>query len=798
MVDVSVGQAAGIIAAAIVVARLLCPLGLTFLLACLLRDTETASTWSLANQTVQASLWPMLVGSDTSRASHKAHRHIRLLSASLTALAILGAIVGVVTPLGLSEKLVSLREQAGTFEYSRDSSSYSRGTSLRRNGSFHRHCSYGDYRGWAPCPYTGDIVEKTKVNGTFHWKFPSGLQTTIPSVLRDIFSSGTAGQPTTISNFFDIEWRQLSTTRDTLYNNGTEYEIGLYRQLDSILLQDEYKVLEGLVVDNKIGGVGFRNHTVPTGLDRGATWKEDLLFIEPEASCVNTNLTFDFEISTNFSDLEGYRNLVITDRGGFVDINTTYLSFGRPKAQSNPDLQARAYEAAILNNAYTMITYNITDPGDDRIGRPPYSYLKSVSGAMFPLNATSPRQFASLRLSTQFGTFMDMAALKQYRNPYNVTPDTFKEVNNICTGADKQLNSANISNVYIACGLMQGAPLRVDSGSPSIFDNGSKWSTSLHACAATVRATIKTVSFAFNATRNVRGLEGLTVTGIEPKVYGSEDDYPIWGFEESGLPFEGISPIWGLISPEHRFHQNVSFVRHPFFNIPGVRSTVGSLGTQSNNLAGSSFAAKVMDQVFNNIDLDRGFDLLGTASMSVFERWQSLSPDATKASNIIKLLWTDLATSAVVGTKGVLGHLNNDPRDKVTPVYIAPLGHSITYDIVYGIPAFLLLLLMAITGIMCMIAICFSSANIARLRCRLQQMSTGRIYTTYLYPEQSSLSMPSKQWAEKNGSLLIRLTSIGQAEGRPALDTQSRLQEARQSAEYAQPVSDISKEGPPS
>ncbi|MBE3047859.1 hypothetical protein IMZ48_36190 [Candidatus Bathyarchaeota archaeon] len=53
------------------------------------------------------------------------------------------------------------------------------------------------------------------------------------------------------------------------YDNGTDRAVGQYWQLDSFILQDEYKVLGGLVIDAKMGGIGFRNHTLPTGLSRG-------------------------------------------------------------------------------------------------------------------------------------------------------------------------------------------------------------------------------------------------------------------------------------------------------------------------------------------------------------------------------------------------------------------------------------------------------------------------------------------------------------------------------------------------
>ena len=40
------------------------------------------------------------------------------------------------------------------------------------------------------------------------------------------------------------------------------------------------------------GGIGFRNHTAPTGFSNGAEWVEDLTWVEPVTSCVDTNLTF--------------------------------------------------------------------------------------------------------------------------------------------------------------------------------------------------------------------------------------------------------------------------------------------------------------------------------------------------------------------------------------------------------------------------------------------------------------------------------------------------------------------------
>ena len=722
----------------------------------------------MANQAIQSSLWPSLLRSDTSNPSHRVRRLIQVLASCLPAAALLAAITGIVTPLGLDDELVSVAGRTGTFEYVRDASPYSAGTSPRGIADFNRQCSGGGPPADGPvaCPYTGDVVEQTVRNtSSVRWEFPYGLTSGIPDILREIFSSGTAGQATTVSNFFDIEWRQLSTAKSEYYDNGTEHAVGLYRQLDSFILQDEYKVLEGLVVDAKVGGIGFRNHTLPTGLARGGAWKEDLLFVEPEVSCVNTNITLDFEISTDFSNYEQIRNLVITDRGGFAGINTAYTAFDLAGAQSDAKLQARAYEAAFLNNAYTMMLYNITNPSDNRTGRAAFSYLDSEIGKTFPLNVTNRADYIALSLSYRFGRYLDpIRGLERYPNPYNITNGALGDINSVCAGpGDSAL--ANISNVYVGCGLLQGAPVRVDGGPPSLFDNGSKWSSSLHACAATVRATIKTVSFAFNASSNVQGLGGLTVATIEPKVYASEDDYPLWGFEESGLEFNGVNPIWGLISPEYEARENVSSVRQPSFYIPGVSVGAAALGLPlslnfANNLPGSDFPSRVMNQVFK-LDKDWPYDLRGSASMSIFARWQALSSNATEASKVIRLLWTDLAASAVVGTKGALGRLNSGQKDEVVPVYISPFEHRITYNLFYGIPAFILLLFMAVVGFITVVLSWSGKTSVARLRYRIQQLSPGRIYTTYLFPQESSLTMASMEWRERNGSRVVKLGSTG-------------------------------------
>jgi hypothetical protein len=55
-------------------------------------------------------------------------------------MALLTAIAGIVTPLGLGESLAAGSAQPGTFEYMRDDSAYGQGTSLRGQNAPSRIC----------------------------------------------------------------------------------------------------------------------------------------------------------------------------------------------------------------------------------------------------------------------------------------------------------------------------------------------------------------------------------------------------------------------------------------------------------------------------------------------------------------------------------------------------------------------------------------------------------------------------------------------------------------------------------
>jgi hypothetical protein len=332
-------------------------------------------------------------------------KDILILTKLMGFMGLLIGIAGVVTPLGLYQSLVPDTNIQTPFKYLEDTSPFGFGTPPRSNFSFSRICQ-GLSIGPKPCPFTDTVsIVSMFPNGTVSWDFPKGIDLSVPKVITDTYSSGT-DDSTTVSNFFDIQWRRYITTSDDLYNNGSEYLTGAFRSIQNLVMNNDLEAVEGLVVDTVKGGIGFRNHTIPPGFKYGVVWKEDLLFIEPETVCVDTNLTFDFSISSANNSL--VKGAVITDRGGFVNLNHTFPTVDLTNPQKNPNLYERAYRAAWMQNVYMMALWNVTNPKDENHPHA-FAYLDSQINKTFPIavpNSLKFDGFGSLQLVGEFGTLV--------------------------------------------------------------------------------------------------------------------------------------------------------------------------------------------------------------------------------------------------------------------------------------------------------------------------------------------------------------------------------------------------------
>jgi hypothetical protein len=284
-----------------------------------------------------------------------------------------------------------------------------------------------------------------KILQGLYYDYPYSYDRSIPQILTDVYSSG-VDNTTTISNFFDIQYRRYLTSSDPTFNNGSTYLVSAFRNMDSLILNNDTEPVEGLVVDTIRGGIGFRNHTIPPGFQYGVTWEEDLLFIEPESVCVDTNLTIDFSIAITPNYTTLLANVVLTDRGGFVNISHTLPQPNMTNPQQNQDLWGRAYQAAWYNNVYTALYFNVTSDINETLGTHAFEYLDSTLGKTYPIIGPSDggsTGFDSLTITQTFGDYLQLdsytstlgianssspAASAPPSNPFNINYGNFSDI----------------------------------------------------------------------------------------------------------------------------------------------------------------------------------------------------------------------------------------------------------------------------------------------------------------------------------------------------------------------------------
>ncbi|KAF1978859.1 hypothetical protein BU23DRAFT_497820, partial [Bimuria novae-zelandiae CBS 107.79] len=390
-------------------------------------------------------------------------RSVSLLRPAIIALV---GVAAIVTPLGLYETIAPV--QAPTqqdFHYIKDTSPIGLGTPPRTNTTWSRLC--GDI-GYMACPNSGNNITKIR-NATGVYVTTDGFSSKIPAHVVEGFQRGLLNLSPSVSSISDIQYRSLTTRtqketeRQAAIDNGTAFNISAYRPLSTLVLSDDIGVYEGLIVDMKQGGLGFRNHTAPPWTRYGSTWTEDILFIEPKSVCVDTNLTLDFEIAvTPVGLFEEVSDLVLTDRGGFVNLNRTYPAWDRGDTQDHPELYFRAYRAAYLNDGLTMAFMNVTSPGNASTNTRAFRYLNSTLNKEFSLHWKNGE------------TVTDFLDIKASRLQLHTAFGNISLVRLLCKGAGGQ-DYDNITNMVASCGLLYGAPRRCDGSASLSFDPGSSW-----------------------------------------------------------------------------------------------------------------------------------------------------------------------------------------------------------------------------------------------------------------------------------------------------------------------------------
>ncbi|KAL5359230.1 hypothetical protein BJX96DRAFT_174174 [Aspergillus floccosus] len=758
MVELTVGYISGIIAAVVFVVRLLFPSASALILVGLLQDTQTASTWTVVARSLQSSLWPTILRSDSTTSTGVsrvvwAEEWTRLIVVSIISLA------GIITPLGLYEAVVPDHQPTPQpFTYARDLSVMGQGTPPRSRLGFNRNCD--PY----PCPGTDKSVYRVDSDG--RGVNVTSWNVTIPQPLVDIFGSGrgTASIAPTVSSIWDIQWRNYEFQQFPEVNNGAVFQVGAYRQMEIMALSNRVEVVEGLIVDTRTGGVGFRNHSLPPSQSQGSKWTEDVLFVEPQTSCVDLNLTIDFALRLNGYNTEP-ANVSLTDRGGFSHLSKEQPDHSQWPSQDNVDLQHKAYTAAWLTNAYTMLYLNVTNPAPHS-----FSYINSTPGKRFPLRQNklpNTLSYDALYTTTQWADFLDVVnpllnwtdkTAIHYSNPFNITRTNLTVISMLCAGAGLA-DYANMTNIGAACGMVYGAARRTDGGASLVPEPDSQWTIPIYACASAAKAVIKTVDFHYNDSSTQGGLAGLNVENLTDKVYSKPEDRPTWGVENTTLPLHRVQPLWGLVSSAYGTREDITLLQKESLWLPGQSGvSTGFPVSGYINLPGIDFHTRAYEVAYDlgGATASSVADYSGKSSNAMYARWQQLSETPNTTSAIINLIWTDLVANSVVGTRG---WSSPDMGPAATQVPVLIYRRKIQYRLPFAVPAFIVLSIVLATAIlMVILGLCgHRRARPAVVRRYLNSTSLGRAVTILLGSERIDMQVSTTEWLKLAGTKQIDL-----------------------------------------
>lgn len=300
------------------------------------------------------------------------------------------------------------RRDPATNLLSLDTSFYGRGTLPRLENSTRRVCGWEKITDCPHSSYEDSAIRNKYSNSTV-------VNSTIPFTTLQPFTSRAHGN--TISSPMDIEYRNYHVESKKHIDNDAANIRGNIQPFETFLLDDKYRLIEGLVIDAIDGGLGFRNHTVPVGLPLGADWEEDLLWITPETSCTSINLSLHFSISEDsfFVTNNGY----MTDDGGFANLNPD-VPLPRWDGLENdwqdvfgatPDLHQRSYALAWWNNQFTAKALNVSSSS---VGKRFTNELSNYAQLVSP---------SSITISEVNGRYLDSI----YYSNYTASANEFKE-----------------------------------------------------------------------------------------------------------------------------------------------------------------------------------------------------------------------------------------------------------------------------------------------------------------------------------------------------------------------------------
>ncbi|KAF9469435.1 hypothetical protein BDZ94DRAFT_1303903 [Collybia nuda] len=676
----SVAQAATIINAIVTFIQYSISLALVALLLYFIPSFNSANTWSVVARQAHTSLWSTILR----RARTHASTRVNLFSTLSLISALLVTICGIVAPLGLRQgPSIHSQFRLTNASFLRDTSLLGLATSSRQDFKFSRICG-GDFQ--VLCP--GKTLET--INST-----------EIPSPLLETFSSAP-------HNIFDIQFRRYFFTEAGFNFSMARPQDGV---VESMILQEGIFAIEGMIVDmSETPGVGIINHTIPT-FDESATWSQEILWFEPVTTCINTNLTVDYIRSSQVSD--GQFNL--TDRGGFVNLTTVFPEYSPDGQKIN--LYAHAYKGAVLGNRLTMMALNNLTRNESFIGREYPLSRSTTSGVVNPgVVSTVGVQFLG-----------------------NASTDG----NVLCQGFGGA-DIANITNVSVRCGGIVGPTRRTDGGDEKIPSLNSTWSQDFHVCASTTRASIQTVTFTLNSTKEVRNLQ-ITRKPTNASV--------LWAVEKVDLKITDIDLFWGRVADKYESDPSLWTIRGDTFYVPAGGGDIFGLTSPGQP---SSIFATAWSLVYN-FDSNENFDYSGQGNFALLTKYQSLvakDPEEGTAQ-IRNLIWTDIVANSLVGT------------ETHSTLVAASLEPSVSYDLRFAIPLMLLFIIWVPSFIVAAFLLLSGFLKVAYIRDFLNHTAVGRLALGHSAlgpadtPKGSELAhLDEEEWRKTMGNTIIHFRPI--------------------------------------
>ncbi|KAK4501896.1 hypothetical protein PRZ48_007705 [Zasmidium cellare] len=766
--SINVAEAAAIINVALIIGMVLTSQ----------QEYEAEAPKSVFGQLIQRSKWPFLLQTDTA-SGMKVDKRIRIMTILSTFAGILLAVAAAITPLGLHSTIRSTEADDTPFSYVKDNSAVGLATQ-----------SHSDYV----------------------------ANPSIASNITDAFTSATG--KSTVAGIFDIEYRSFIN-----YNNQTEpgenentqwidkgrpRTQGQFRYFQQFLLENRTRPIEGLIVSTgDMPGIGFRNHTLPPSSAYGYTWEEDILWLEPETACTNLNITYDYSIPAP-DDFGATPNARITDRGGLVNLPRDYPYLDLNDTQSNPQLLARSWKAAMLTNNFLRRYMNETRE-DSRMGKEYLIANYSKYNGSFGLSTPTPNkiEFSSFGSSNlEFNVWKPslpglLANLETDTSTINssklfASDDGF----NLATviqgygGADK----LNISTAGAGGGLILGVGKMVDATGKALpaeefrLDPGTNWSQPIFACVSSIKASVKRVSFQLNG---MASIDNLLIKEVQSKQYDSNKSMPLWAMENTYREVADLSSLWGLVSDDLADSPELSVVRAAEFYLPASSSSVYGIMTSEDAVAGAKAPLGAFGSIYTTSALSSSPDYSGSTNWLLYMKWQQLTRQIETTGKIVDLIWTDLMANALVSSKSVLSGRpstnssapalqRRDSPEQSANIPAVQYSAGIAYDWKYAIPALVFLTLYLALLVLSALMFCTKGLSFRSLRFVLNQTAAGRAITTERYQASTDVDLAKTSvWARVRGDEVVRVSKhdgdrsqmAGAPQGYQAVETKTGVSE---------------------